>query len=262
VSARSDVRLPRFNLLVEDAGSEGCLGHIPALPGLCFRARTATESEKTAPARIAEYAHWLQSEDLADLTPETEALTRRVRAGGVPGVRVVLTEHLAGARVWESGNAAVLFERDRRPLGDDAIAAHLRFVGRVLQRMRERVLPLSPAERARRPAPDRRSIDETLTHIGNCVWWYCSRIDDGLPEPDEPAGESPLDRIDRLFGMAESYLPSVPLSRRGTVHVPKRFPTADPDERWTHTKACRRQAEHVWAHRPGLEAAVGAARGP
>lgn len=243
---------PAFHLLVEDVGSQGCLGHVPALPGLCFRVEDSSELEGTALARISEYARWLLAEDLADITPDTEALVSRVRSGDTTGVRVVETERLAGAPVWISGNPAVLFQFDLRPLGNDAVAAHLCLTRRVLEQMRKLVAPLSAAQRARRPAADRRSIDETLTHLGNCVWWYCSRIDDDLPEPEEPAGESPLDRIDRFFAAAETYLLGVPHSARSAVHIPTRFPSEDPQERWTHTKVCRRQAEHVWAHLPGL----------
>lgn len=247
---------PAFHLLVEDVGSQGCLGHVPALPGLCFRVEDSSELEGTALARIFEYVRWLLAEDLADITPDTEALVSRVRSGDTTGVRVVETERLAGAPVWISGNPAVLFQHDRCPLDDGAVVSHLRFVRRVLERMREIVSPLSPPQRARRPAADRRSVDETLTHVGNCIWWYCSRIDDELPEPEEPAGESPLDRIDRLFAAAETYLLGVPHSARSAAHVPTRFPTSDRHERWTHTKVCRRQAEHVWAHLPRLKSAT------
>ena len=259
MSAMSSLELqgpPAFDLLLEDAGTDGCLGHIPALPGLCFRAETAAELQSVALARIAEYARWLLTEDLGDLTPATAALTRRMCAGDLSGARVVIAERRKGAPVWESGNPAVLFDYDLKPLEGLTVSAHLRFVRRVLDWMRKLVLPLSARQRARRPTPDRRSIDETLEHIGNCVWWYCSRIDDELPEPDEFAGEDPLDRVDRLFAAAETYLLGAPFSARTTVHVPTRFPTSDPQERWTHTKVCRRQAEHVWAHLPGLKTAV------
>jgi hypothetical protein len=241
-----------FDLLIEDAGAEGCLGHVPALPGLCFRARKAEEAEAIASDRIVAYAAWLRAEGLADLTPETAEAVGRADAEGDSGLRVVVAEHAAGAPVWESGNAAVLFRYDLRPLDDRAIAARLRFVRRVLDRIRDAVEPLSAEARRRRPASDRRSVDETLEHVGNCLWWYGSRIDDTLPEPDEPADEDMLDRIDRLFDGAEAFLLAVPYSARATVHVPTRFPTNDPDERWTHTKVCRRQAEHVWAHLGGL----------
>jgi len=247
---------------VEDVGSQGCLGHVPTLPGLCFRVEDSSELEGTALARISEYARWLLAKGLDDLTPETVLLTQLMQTGSLDNIQVVKTEHMAGAPVWISGNPAVLFQFDLRPLGNDAVAAHLRLTCRVLEQTRKLVTPLSPAQRARRPEPARRSVDETLTHVGNCIWWYCSRIDDELPEPDDVPNESPLDRIDRLLAAAETYLLGVPLSARATIHIPTRFPTEDPQERWTHTKVCRRQAEHVWAHLPGLKSAVQRVGGP
>jgi len=241
---------PTLDLLIEDAGTAGCLAHVPAFPGLCFRARTPEDAEAIAATCASEYAAWLRAENMTDLTPET------AEAVGTPDLRLVVAERLPGAPVWESGNAAVLFQWDLRPLDDRAIAAHLRFVRRALDRMRGMVDPLSAPERAKRPAQGRRSVDETLEHIGNCVWWYCSRIDDDLPEPDEPVGEDPLDRIDRLFEIAESFLLAVSFTERARIHVPTRFRTADPNERWTHAKACRREAEHAWAHLGGLRRAA------
>jgi len=237
-----------LDLLVEDAGDLGVLGHVPALPGLCFRASGPEEVKAIAPARIAEYVAWLRSENLIDLTPET---TRRTGIEDGSDVSVVIAEQVRGAPVWESGNAAALFERDLQPLDDAGVEAYLRFTRRVLDRIRDAVASLPASERARRPAPDRRSVDETLEHVGNCVWWYCSRIDDNLPEPEEPPGEDPLDRIDRLFEIAKAFLLAIPQVERARTHVPARFPTANPNERWTHAKVCRRQAEHAWTHLRG-----------
>ena len=245
-----------INLLVEDAGVQGCLVHIPTLPGLSFRIENVLEVKDAARTRISEYARWLLAEDLGDLTPETAFLMQLVQTGGLAHHQLAETEHLTGATVWISGNPAVLFQFDRHPLGDDVVVSHLHFVRRVLEKMRESVTPLSPEQCVQRPEPDRRSVNETLTHIGNCVWWYCSRIDDELLEPNDIPDESPMDRIDRLFVAAETYLLKVPLSERANIHIPTRFPTKDPQEQWTHTKACRRQAEHVWAHLPGLKSAT------
>ena len=253
--ARKSSELQPLDLLIEEAGESGCLAHVPTLPGFCFRAETVAQAKASAPGRIAEYVAWLRAERLTDLTTDT---AKAAREGG--DVRVAIAECVRGAPVWKSGNAATLFDADHRPLDDVEIVARLRVVRRVLDGIREAAAPLSASERAHRPAPNRRSIDETLEHIGNCIWWYCSRIDDDLPEPDEPEGESWLDRIDRLFDAAERYLPGVPLSTRAEIHVPTRFPTDDPYERWNHTKVCRRQAEHVWAHLPGMEAAATALR--
>ncbi|HEY5271218.1 MAG TPA: hypothetical protein VII97_12855 [Anaerolineales bacterium] len=173
---------------------------------------------------------------------------RRTHIWDFTGVRVVETERRDGSPLWISGNPAVLFDYDRHPLDNTAVTAHLRFARQVMKRIRVMVAVMSPDQREHKPAVQYRSVDETLTHIGNCVWWYCARIDDELPEPDERAEETPMVRIERLLEAAGEYLLAVPLQARTTVHVPSRFLTLDPREAWTHTKVCRRQAEHLWEH--------------
>lgn len=115
---------------------------------------------------------------------------------------------------------------------------------------------LAPLQQAWKPAPDRRSLAETLIHIGDCIWWYCSRLDGGLLELESPPDESPIERVGRLVEEAEELLLAVPLSARAEIHIPARFPSADPHEKWTHTMVCRRQAEHLWEHLQGIGRAV------
>jgi predicted RNase H-like HicB family nuclease len=237
-----------FGILTEVARDEGCFAHVPTLPGLCFRADDPEEAKRIAVEQIVNYSKWLVVEDLVDLNMETEALIRCARIGNFTGVRVVEKERREGSPIWISGNPAVLFDHDRIPLDNQTVSAHFRFARQVVNRMRLQISVLSPAQLAYQPAAKVRSVDETLTHIGNCVWWYCARIDDELPEPDERANETPIDRIERLFEAADEYLPAVPLQERTTVHIPTRFLTKDAQEAWTHTKVCRRQAEHLWEH--------------
>jgi len=239
-----------LDVLLEDAGREGCMAHVPSLPGHSFRVSTIDDLETTAPMATSTYARYLSQASLTSLTSATESLMRAAENGTTIGFRVA--EHVSGAPVWESGNAAALFEWDRRALSDSEIRAHLHFVRRTLEELRATVSSMSPDRRRTRPASNRRSADETFEHVGNCIWWYCSRIDDALSEPVEIPHEDPLDRIDRLFEAAEGFLLGVPVADRATIHRPTRFPTKDPNERWTHTKACRRQAEHAWAHVRGV----------
>jgi predicted RNase H-like HicB family nuclease len=241
-------QLPPFNLLVEVAPGEGCFAHIPALPGLCFRANDPEEAGRIAPGQIANYSQWLLDEELVDLNSEVEALVRGAHIQNFTGIRVVETERREGSPLWISGNPAALFDHDRHLLEDLAVSAHLRFARQVVKRIRAMVDVMPPDQREQKPTAEDRSMDETLTHIGNCVWWYCARIDDELPEPDEPADETPMARIERLFEAAGEYLPAVPHQARMTVHIPTRFLTSDAREAWTHTKVCRRQAEHLWEH--------------
>ena len=74
------------------------------------------------------------------------------------------------------------------------------------------------------------------------------------------SGKMALDRIDRLLQEAAGFLLEIPSEKRVLIHIPKRFPTTDPAEQWTHGKVCRRQAEHVWEHLRGMHRRAEAAR--
>ena len=237
-----------LDLYIEVAEGGACMGHIPSLPGFCVRAASVNELEGHTRRVLSDYVDFLAAHDAANLNSTTAKIVDAASAGRLDSVSIRERERVFGAPVWESGNAAALFSIDRRLLSSEEVDVNFRFVRVVLNRMRAPIEPLSSDQRGRRPALDRRSLDETLEHIGNCVWWFASRIDDSLPEPDEIDGEDPLDRIDQHVVIAREVLLSVPLAERSTIYIPKRFPTLYPREPWTHAKACRREAEHVWAH--------------
>ncbi len=241
-------QLPPLELFIETAPGEGCFGHIPSLPGLCFRASDPAQLDQRCAEYIHNYIDWLIIEQLADLNPTVARWVSQASSAGFGSFHVIIKETKPGAPVWISGNAAALFNCDLEPLDDPSITAHLRFTRKVFTRISSLLGPLSQSRLAHKPPDEHRSIDDMLTHIGNCVWWYCSRIDDELPEPDEPDQEPPLARIERLLGQAERYLTTVPEPARNLIHRPGRFQTNDPGEQWTHTKVCRRQAEHMWEH--------------
>ena len=241
-----------LDLYVEVAPGGACMGHIPALPGFCFRSESTEKIASRALEGLARYGKWLEERELIDLTVAARDVVEVLSTDGVDAVALRERERIAGAPVWESGNAAALFSVDHRALADQDARAHLRFVAEVLVHVRSVIEPLTVDQRVRHPGPGRRSIDETLGHIGNCIWWYASRIDDAFPEPPDVEHEDPFERIDRFVALVADYLLSVPFSKRKRVHTPKRFLTKDPDERWTYGKVCRREAEHVWAHLPGI----------
>jgi len=245
-----------LDLYVEVAPGGAAMGHVPRLPGLAFRAGDTEQLARVARAKVSEYLRWLAAEHLADLTATTAELEKLERIGYGDLIRIAERERVEGAPLWISRQPAALFLVDRYALDDEDVAAIVRFTRQVLRRMRLAVAGLAPAERAWKPAPDRRSLDETLTHVGDCTWWYASRIDDALPEPAAVADEEPIDRAARLLERAAEFLFSVPLSARTTIHVPARFFSADPSEAWTHAKVCRRLAEHAWEHLQGLARAV------
>jgi len=244
-------------LLYTEVAEDGCLGHIPALPGFSLRAANPDLLPTVLLPRIDHYAGWLLAHKLTDVSPQATEVALARQADRLRELQIVEAERIAGAPVWLSGSPATLFASDRQPLSDADVQGHLRFALCAVEQMRLAVGGLAPEARQARPAPDRRSLDETLSHVGNCIWWYCSRIDDDLPEPIEIEGEDFLDRVARLAQDAAVYLASVPFAARGRIHVPHRFPTRDADEPWTHTKACRRQAEHLWDHLPGVRRAGG-----
>jgi hypothetical protein len=245
-----------LDLLIEVAPDGACLGHIPSLPGLSLRAEDAAQLLEAAPGKVADYARWLVEQNLSDLNAKASDSVRLVCLGREGEIQIIERERKEGARPWISGNPAALFRSDRTALTDGEVLSRVLFLRRVVRRIRSLVDTLSPTQRTRRPAPGRRSLNESLMHIGNCVWWYCSRIDDSLREPEERSNEDPLDRIERLLEMASHFLISFPFAARGEARVPKRFHTSDPGETWTHTKVCRRQAEHAWEHLLGMERAV------
>jgi hypothetical protein len=104
----------------------------------------------------------------------------------------------------------------------------------------------------RKPEDGSLSAAETLDHIGDGLWWFCSRLSDDLPEPGSECPANGLPRIQCLIPWAEAWLLSVEAGKRNEVLVPTRYPSQDPSEAWTFAKVCRRQAEHVVEHLDAL----------
>jgi hypothetical protein len=252
-TAGSDMQFGALELLIEVTPDEACFGHIPALPGLCFKADNPDELYQKASNEVLKYLGWLIQEGILNTIPAATKLAKRIHSGSETDIQLVEKERAKGAPLWISGNPAVLFEADKRTLDNNEVNAHLRFVKQAVTRIKAMISNLTPERRQHKPAEDRRSIDETLRHIGNCVWWYCSRIDDRLTEPKEYPDEDPIRRIERFLKHASEFLLAVPFGKRPEIYIPKRFTTSDPNEQWNHTKVCRRQAEHVWEHLQAFE---------
>jgi hypothetical protein len=238
-------------LYVEEVRGEGRLVHALDLPGFSHRGGPK-ESLDSAEMRsaLSDYGTWLRSSKLAELTAATARLCR----DRVPGSSLCLVEaeRRAGAPVWQSGNAAVLFRIEERALSLEETEARLRFARAVLDAI-ERLV----AGREVRLTPPKRTVPQTLEHVGNCIWWYASRLDDRLPEPEDLADEDGISRCLRLFGRASRFLLDMPLAERTRVVIPRRYPTRVPSEPWTHAKACRREAEHLWDHYRSLRRDLG-----
>jgi hypothetical protein len=262
----------RLAVRLEIAG-DGTVAHVPELPGCTFRAGNAVQVLRVAREHVVDYARWCLDEGIGDLTPRVAAVAGRVTQGGAVGLEAVEAERRDGAPLWLTGQPACLFRSDYEVLADETVRAHARFMRVVARRIRMRVASLTPAQRAWKPAPDRRSIDETLRHLLAMIDWLDSRLDASVPlvaGGDAPAGEAPGGAaaadddepalaLDGAVDAAERFLLAVPEEARRTVHQPRRAPGLDPTERWTHGKVCRRQAEHLWEHLAGLPRAIRAA---
>ncbi|MCX6094793.1 MAG: hypothetical protein NTY63_08260 [Candidatus Bipolaricaulota bacterium] len=244
-----EVKSP-LELYIEAAPNGDALIHAPRLPGFSVKVARGSSRDCRMRAGLTTYARWLAAHDLA--TASCAAVLRNIQWLEV--------EAVPGAPVWISGNAAALFSVDRRPLSDSDANARLDVVAAAISDMAAATMGLSARERVHGCRTGGRSIDEALTHVGNCVWWYASRIDDELPEPPEFPGESPLARCVRLLADVRPHLLSVSGRERTRVHVPTRFPTNDSSEAWTYAKVCRREAEHAWDHVDGVRRAAAATR--
>ncbi len=218
------------------------VGHVLDFPGCHLRGESRADIVARAPTEVGRYLAWCGRHGLAP----------RPAGGPEDATAVRVIESLPGAALWESGNPAALFLKDREPLADDEVRMHFQVVRAACDDIARAVTGLDAAVLQAKPAPDRRSLEETLTHIGNCMWWYCSRLSDDLPEPDRDCPASGLARIGHLLPFAEQWLIDFPQQRRRDVLVPRRHPSNDPGEPWTHRKACRRQAEHVLEHLAGI----------
>ncbi|MGD8396443.1 MAG: hypothetical protein PVF43_13325 [Candidatus Eiseniibacteriota bacterium] len=267
-SSRRGQRPLRLAVCLEIAG-EGTVAHLPELPGCTFRAGNAVQVLRVAREHVVDYARWCLDEGIGDLTPQVAAVTRRVADGAIADLEAVEAERRDGAPLWLSGQPACLFRSDYEALADDAVRAHARFMRAVARRMRMRVASLTPSQRAWKPAPDRRSIDETLWHLLAMIDWLDSRLDASVPSGDDrkPSDDDrvvsdddgPALALDGAVDKAERFLLAVPVDARRVVYQPRHAPGVDPTERWTHGKVCRRQAEHLWEHLVGLPRAIRAA---
>lgn len=251
-----------LDLLLEYSPGDGAMAHVPDLPGLSFvvaadagdgdAAAWGAAALAAAPAAARAHVAWLRARHGPLPPAEVQA--------AVGAARFRLAEVVAGAPLWASGNAAALFGRDRVVLDDAAVAVHLRVAERALAEVRTLVASLGAEQLAWRASPERRSLAQTLEHLGNVAWWYAARLDDDWAEPAEPTAEPPGERPLRLLADARHFLLGFAPERRAEVVVPRRYPTRDRDEPWTHAKVCRREAEHALEHLPGVRREVAAVR--
>jgi hypothetical protein len=231
-----------INLLIERSAKGGpWMAHWTGGIGCCWIDDDRDELIRRAVAEAGRYAEWRQGRQPDFSPPSGEA-------------RVVEEVQTAGGPVGTSGSPMALFARDRSQGAVPNVTEAFDVADHIWGDIERLIAPLSPSQRSTLPSPGKRTIEQTLEHLGNCFWWYCSRIDDELPEwPD--AGLSQEERADAYLRSARAWCIERAATGDATasVKVPTRYPTDDPTERWTFAKVIRRQAEHLWEHRGVLE---------
>jgi hypothetical protein len=217
-------------------------------PGSCWIDSDHDTLIRRAAAEAGRYAEWRRAWQPGFDLPEGAA-------------RVVEEVQTAGGPVGVSGSPMALFARDHAPVAIPSVLEFFDVADQAWIDIERLIALLSSAQRSTPPSAGKRTIEETLEHLGNCFWWYCSRIDDELPEwPDaglsfeERAGS--FLRLARSWGLARAEIDGSAVP----VKVPARYPTDDLKEQWTLAKVIRRQAEHLWEHLGTIERDVATLR--
>ncbi len=220
-----------------EQGPKGmCMGHWMGSRGCCWLGNTPREvvnnSEKEIEIFLEFLKKWDQGIEIPDLW--------EIKAGE-------FVRNSAG-EVGTSGSPMALFSLDKNEISKKNVEETFRIAGYIRQGIKNRVEALSREELEFQPEPNRRSIQKTLQHIGNTVWWYCSRIDQNLEQwPDK--GLNDFDRIEFFFEKAREFLVGkIEEGKTNRVYIPTLYPTLDPGEKWTARKVLRRQVEHFWEH--------------
>jgi hypothetical protein len=237
-----------LNAYIENAPGGGGVAHIPILPGLSFRFPRRDEVLLQAIREGSAYVRWLRGRGIL----ETLGIAGHEPSPDWPELcRAVIVEEVDGRTPWISGNPSALFQCDIYGPMDDRIQRHFLLARSAMEEILSR-LAFIPEEEWDRPMGEgKRTPRAMLTHLGNVVWWLCSRIDDDLPEPagdDAETTADPQGRLLRLLDWAQAWALGLSAEQREEFQRPTRYLTSDPEEIWTLSKIIRRQAEHAVEH--------------
>lgn len=231
-----------IDLLVERSAKGGpWMAHWVGGTGCCWIENDRDALIQQAAAETARYVSWRRAWDSHFPLASGEA-------------RILEAMQTAGGPVGASGSPMALFARDRAPAVSRDVVESFDVANHAWNDITTLIDRLGPTQWSTPPSHGKRTIEETLEHLGNCFWWYCSRIDDELPEwPD--AGLPQEERADAYLRLAREWCLERVAAKGAIVspNVPKRYQTDDPLEEWTFAKVIRRQAEHLWEHRGTME---------
>ncbi len=236
-----------IRIYVEKSPGDEGVAHLPTLPGASFRFRNRDEILLHAIKECTAYIRWVKSRNIL----ASVGLTGPEIIDQPALCRATVVEELSGHPIWESGMASTIFESDIGPVDDIKIRRHFVVIQTALEDivMQASAVPVEQWDTAQEEGA--RTLRQQLVHIGNAIWWFCSRLDDALPEPAGENGEDapdPAGRILRLADWALTWCLALSAERREEMERPTRFLTNDPEEVWTLGKVLRRQAEHAIEH--------------
>jgi predicted RNase H-like HicB family nuclease/uncharacterized damage-inducible protein DinB len=213
------------------------MAHVLDLPGCTVRAPTREQALRQLPEAIRGYHDWLRRH--GEAAPPADA-----------PLQVDIAEESTGVGPFDPGDAAALFEPDRRAINAGEIEYHLRLMSHSRADLMALVRHLPDAILDWQPTPESFSIRHLLRHIGNAEEWYVSRIapPETLPpewEHDEDLPSMNFLEMERRTAVAR--LDHLTEAERSNVFYPQRW-TRHPDEPWTARKVFRRFLEHEREH--------------
>jgi len=226
-----------YSVFLEIADDDRCMAHVLALPGCAVRAQTQEEALRQLPEAIREYHEWLCRH--GEAAPSV----------GEP-IETKIAEASTGFGPFNPGDAAALFEPDRRALAPEEIEYHLRLMSHSRDDLMALVRDLADEVLDWQPDAESFPIRRLLRHIGNAEEWYVSRIvppETLPPEWEHDEGMFIMDFLEMERRTAVARLRQLTEAERSQVFYPKQW-TQHSEEPWTARKVLRRFLEHEREH--------------
>ncbi len=227
----------RYSVLLEIADDGLCMAHVPDLPGCAVRAPTREEALHQLPEAIRDYHDWLRRH--GETVPPVDK-----------PIEVDIAEVSTGFGPFNPGDAAALFEPDRRAIAAEEIEFHLRLMSHSRADLVALVRDLTDETLDWQPDAQSFSIRRLLRHIGNAEEWYVSRIvpPESLPPEWERDEDMPImEFLEMERRTAIARLRQLTEAEQSDVFYPQQW-TQHPGEPWTARKVFRRFLEHEREH--------------
>lgn len=227
----------RYPICLEIGEDGHCMAHVVGLPGCIVRATDRALALDRLPQAIREHLNWLRERGEAIPSEQEE-------------ISVEVAEEISGAGPFDPGDAAALFDYDRRPLSVEDMEAYFRlmFHTRVRLLMQAYNVPVEVLDW--QPDPSSFSPRRILRHIGNAEKWYVSRISPPESLPPEWEHDEDLNilvSLEMVRRTALAHMRQWSEEERGRIFYPTHS-TIHPGEAWTARKVLRRFLEYELEH--------------